>query len=199
MNSFQEREQRRYFSPPCIFFSFIHLISSPPCFSLCWIPPSSPLLIFHPPGGQYYTPSARFTTWRCEHLTWAPPPSTPMSTSASSSSTRTTTHQRSLLSLCKICVITVIFPPVPNPQILGGHPRGHPWRHPCFAGNYKYLFKPFRIIQIHDKGAKSTKSNVSKHHNQHHYNSGPSDGQGRIESEQRAGLQVEVVVVVVYR
>ena len=97
--------------------------------------------------------------------------------------------------------IDAMISSVPNPQILGGHPGGHPWRHPCFAGNYKYLFKPFRIIQIHDKGAKSTKSNVSKHHNQHHCDSGPSDGQGRIESEQRAGLQVEVVVVlvVVYR
>ena len=24
--------------------------------------------------------------------------------------------------------------PVPNPQILGGHPRGHTWRHSCTAG-----------------------------------------------------------------
>ena len=36
-------------------------------------------------------------------------------------------------------LFTVIFSPVPNAQVLGGHPRGYPWRHPCFASNYKFL------------------------------------------------------------
>ena len=78
--------------------------------------------------------------------------------------------------------------PVPNPQILGGHPRRHTRRHSCTAGIFTNTdnCKSWKIVFTETR--ETVCGNITND-NGPSCCSGESQWQGRLESKQQPGLQ----------